>query len=257
MNYSQSDYTPEPVSRPIFHRRRFLRQCCYAGACGLVARAATLDLWGAEPADAVANFGAATASGGTLIGIFYDLKQDQKGKPVNADYLKVFADFVDSGWDEAVLSRFFRVTRPIYATEVFTPYMPASDGPKAFGVENVVEPSHWMVVYKGQVSPPEDGTYRFVGCADDIMAVAVNGKTTLVTLWAGRTNPTNWVPQDPGYKNHRDEIRSGDWFTCRKDQIIDLDILIGEFPGGKSGAWLTYQKKGEQYPISTERGFDG
>jgi hypothetical protein len=43
-----------------------------------------------------------------------------------------------------------------------------------------VQPSNWIIHYKGQVSPPSAGTYRFWGTADDLIAVAVNGKTELV-----------------------------------------------------------------------------
>ena len=64
-------------------------------------------------------FGSAEKSSGSLIGIFYDLKQNQQRQPVKAEYLRVMGEFLDSGWDEAVLSKYFRGTKPIYATEVF------------------------------------------------------------------------------------------------------------------------------------------
>ena len=236
--------------------QRLFRQGCYAAAF-LILFHATQRGSGEESPGSSTPFGAKTASGGALIGIFYDLKQNQTGQPVSVDYLKTFAAFVDSGWDEAVLSPFFKVTRPIYATQVFTPYMPASEGPKVFGVENIVKPSHWMVVFKGQVSPPEDGVYRFVGASDDIMAVAVDGKTVLVSDWNAGPNPTKWVEPEPAPKNARGVMRFGDWFPCRKDQIIDLDILIGEFPGGKFGAWVAYEKQGVNYPLSTNPALAG
>jgi hypothetical protein len=240
---------------------RLIRKCILLGARCLAALLILVQpasqALAAPSENASTPFGAKTASGGALIGIFYDLKQDQKRQPVKVDYLQTFAAFVDSGWDEAVLSPFFRVTRPIYATQVFTPYMPADEGPKVFGVENIVKPSHWLVVFKGQVSPPQDGVYRFVGASDDVLAVAVNGKTVLVSDWNAGTNPTRWVEPEPVPKNAKGAMRFGDWFACRHDQIIDLDVLIGEFPGGKFGAWLAYEKQGVNYPLSTDPALAG
>ena len=74
-------------------------------------------------------------TGSSLIGIFYDLEVNQKGEAVNADYWKTLDEFFSSGWDENVLSRFFRVTRSLYATRVFIPNMGAGGAPKAFKVE--------------------------------------------------------------------------------------------------------------------------
>jgi hypothetical protein len=124
------------------------------------------------------NFGSTEKKDSALVGIFYDLKGNPKREPVNGDYEETLGQFLKSGWDENVLRRFFRSTRPVYATQIFIPW---GGAPKAFGLEKIVKPLQWFVVYKGQVSPPEDGTYRFVGASDDHMAVAVNGKTCLVS----------------------------------------------------------------------------
>jgi hypothetical protein len=197
-------------------------------------------------------FGSLTNPGTALIGIFYDTKQSQKLVPMGGDYMQTFADFLASGWDEHFLSRFYRGTRPVYATQVFIPNFGASEAPKAFGLEKYVRGTRWFVIYKGQVSPPEDGTYRFVGVADDVMAVAVNGKTSLISCYAG-DGPVNmkaWEepePENPRIKTVEGKLRHGDWFTCKKDDIIDLDVLMGEFPGNLCGAWLYIEKKGATY----------
>ena len=79
-----------------------------------------------------------------------------------------------------MLNRYYRFSKPLYTTQIFIPDMNANEGPKAFGAEKLVKPSRWVIHYKGQVSAPEPGTYRFWGIADDVMAAAVNGKTVLV-----------------------------------------------------------------------------
>ncbi|MDR1190991.1 MAG: hypothetical protein LBK60_04905 [Verrucomicrobiales bacterium] len=205
-------------------------------------------------ADESSAFGSLEKKDAALIGIFYDFKRTQKGGRLQVNYMKTIGDFLNSNWDESALARFFRAARPVYATEVFIPNVSAGAAPKAFGLEGVVEPCEWIVVYKGQVSPPADGTYRFVGIADDVMAVAVNGKTVLFSHYQG-TNYSNWREPEPDHPNIRTvegKLRHGDWFDCRKDQIIDLDILIGEWPGTLFGAWVFIEKKGVAYPFKDD-----
>lgn len=201
-------------------------------------------------------FGSSRKTAGAMLGIFYDLKQNQKRQPYpeGENHLQTLGTFLDSGWDESVLSRFFRATKPLYATEVLIPTMSADGAPAAFGLTGIVRPSQWFVIYKAQVSPPEDGTYRFVGIADDVLAVAVNGKTELVSLFGGHRNYSAW--QEPAPNDSipvwAGRMKRGDWFTCKKDQIIDLDILIGEIPGNLFGAWLFIEKQGDSYAMVTD-----
>ena len=211
----------------------------------------------AEKAGSV--FGSAEKSAGSMIGIFYDLKQNQRRQPVKVNYLQVLGEYLDSGWDEAVLSRFFRGTKPLYATDVFIPTMSAAAAPEAFELGKVVQPLNWFVIYKAQVSPPEDGTYRFVGTSDDVMAVGVNGRTVLVSHYMGTANMSKWKQKEPAAntKVWAGELRRGDWFEAKKDQPIDLDILIGEYPGNIFAAWLLIEKKGATYPTVEGKGTNG
>ncbi|MDB6076571.1 MAG: hypothetical protein JWO82_318, partial [Akkermansiaceae bacterium] len=194
-------------------------------------------------------FGSPVKTTGSMIGIFYDLKQNQRRQPVRVDYLTVMGQFLDSGWDENTLRGFFRGTRPIYATEVFIHTMQASAAPDAFQLAEVVKPSYWFVIYKAQVSPPSDGTYRFVGIADDVLAVGVNGKTVLVSNYESTPNRSEWrqPSQTDDFRVWAGPLRHGDWFEARRGQPIDLDILLGEYPGNIFGAWLLIERKGENY----------
>ncbi|MEK7953577.1 hypothetical protein [Luteolibacter soli] len=201
-------------------------------------------------------FGSSKKTEGSMLGIFYDLKQNQKRQPLPAgvNHLETLAAFLDSGWDENVLSRYFRATKPLYATEVLIPTMSAWGAPQAFGLEGIVQPSQWFVIYKAQVSPPEDGTYRFVGIADDVLAVGVNDKTELVSLFGAHKNYSKWKEPAPNdaIPCWAGKMKRGDWFTCKKGEIIDLDILIGEIPGSLFGAWLLIEKQGESYQTFTD-----
>jgi hypothetical protein len=196
-------------------------------------------------------FGRTQQSEAALIGIMYDLKQTPTHQPTPINpgtYFTVLDEFLKKGWDEAVLERYYRVSRPLYTTQIFIPNMDANDAPKAFGAEKMVKPSLWVIHYKAQVSPPAPGTYRFWGSADDALAVAVNGKTELVAWLRSHTNNNGWVQHDPdGAQASDDFLRPGDWFTVAEGDIIDLDVIIGENPGGQFNAFLMVEQKGASY----------
>ncbi len=203
-------------------------------------------------------FGTSDKDGSGLIAIIYDFKQTQKRLPsqITAEtYPDVVKEFLKKGWDEVVLNRFFRVTRPLYSTQIFIPGMDAGAAPKAYGVDKVMKASCWVIHYKGQVSPPEDGTYRFVGYADDMLAVAVNNQTVCSGSRQDMAMDNIWKTKEkPGAKAFNGNLTYGDWVTLKKDQPIDLDVLVGERPGGEFAAFLLFQKQGETYP-SDPNGF--
>ena len=204
----------------------------------------------AQNAGETSYFGSLNRSETALIGILYDLKQDQKHQPKNVNYSTLVGSFIRNGWDEGILNEFYRATRPLYTTQVFVPLMNADNAPRAFGVEDIIKPRHWVIHYKGQITPPHAGTFRFVGVADDILAVAVDGKTALVGEHPGsRLKDHGWrdAPRDAINVGPTGPAVSGDWFTVKDGQIIDLDIIIGERPGGQFGAWLMVEEQGASY----------
>ena len=199
-----------------------------------------------------ALFGSAEASGGALVGILYDLKQDQARKPLKIDnkiYGEIVDEFVASKWDEQVLNRYFRAGRPLYTNKVFVPIIPASAGPKAFGVEKVVKPSYWLIHYKGQVSAPSAGEWRFWGYGEEVCVVAINGRNVLVSNWREITTPSvGWKSPEPiGLPAASGHLRAGEWMTFKEGEVVDIDILIGERGGGVFGAFLLVQKKDDPY----------
>lgn len=204
-----------------------------------------------DSADAIppVAFGSRERSESALIGIFYDLKQDQRGETKRVNYFDVVAEFLNSDWDEGVLNDFYRVSRPLFATSVFIPYIKAEAAPTAFGAEKTVDPGQWLIHYKGQVVAPRAGTFRFVGMADDLLAVAVDESTVLVAGLFRLRFPKKWYPSttDPDLKAPCGPMVGGDWFTVKAGEIVDLDILIGERPGGGFGAWLEIEEKGIYY----------
>lgn len=206
------------------------------------------------PAAPTGVFGSSTRNEASLIGILYDLKQDQKRHQVNEDFQTLLGDFIREGWNEDILNRFYRATRPLYTTQVFVPLFGADHAPQAFGVEDIMQPRQWVIHYKGQIRPPHAGTYRFVGMADDLIAVAVNGKTLLIAEHGGsKLKNHGWrdAPRDQ-IKTSSGSSVAGDWFTVLADEIVDLDVIIGERPGGEFGAWLMIQQQGADYARNSD-----
>lgn len=200
-------------------------------------------------------FGSVEKSETALIGTFYDLKQTQRREPPadHKEYSDVVEEFLANGWDESVLNRYFRASQALYTTQIFIPRMRADAAPKAYGVEKIVKPSAWVAHYKGQVSAPEDGTYRFVGGADDVLVAAVNGKTVFsYVLWKVKLPVWNQEDKDFSMKGGGWPMIAGNWFEVKKGEPFDLDILIGERPGGEFEAFLLYQKKGAAYSLDND-----
>lgn len=200
-------------------------------------------------------FGGTKPSAGALMGIFYDLKQDQKQQPTDVKingFSPIVAEFLEKGWDESVLNRYFRATRPLYTGQMWVPKMQANSAPRAFGVADLVRPTLWLVHYKGQVSAPRDGRYRFVGIADNTLCAAIDGETVLLSYIQGTeirlpgwSNPDRSDAHTPF---RREQAFNGKWFQAKKGQILDLDLLVGERPGGSFYAFLMIEREGESYP---------
>ena len=203
------------------------------------AHAADADLFGKKDE-------AGTAS---LIGMFYDLSQTQDGKSTGIDatnYGPVLVDFIEHGWTEMGLNRYYRATKPLFTTQVWLPTMPTLEAPRAFGVEKRAARAVWVINYKGQVVPPEDGTYRFVGFGDDVLVVAVNRRVVLVSSYAHLNFGV--PPATPA----GDCLKAGAWFDCKTSAPIDLDILCCDNgdAGGVCADFVLMEEKGKTYQMS-------
>jgi len=198
------------------------------------------------------EFGSKEAGESSLIGILYDLKQTQDRKPIPMDipkFGKLIDEFLSNNWNESILNRHFRVTQPLYTSQIFIPLMNAGAAPLAFGVEKIVKPSFWVIHYKGQVSAPSDGNWRFWGYGEEVCSVAVNGKNVLLANWKEVTCPSvGWKsPEPPGQPAANGHIVAGDWISLKAGQIVDLDILIGERAGGVFCSFVLIEKQGDTY----------
>lgn len=194
-------------------------------------------------------------------GVFYDMKQtpdrlatalaDLAGEAEFAGVINTAAGKKFSGKG---LDQFFHSTQKMSFTYLLIPYMSAAEGPKAFQVENEVQPRAWMVHYTADVRPPAPGEYRFVGMFDDALIVYVNGRPVLDGSWYpivdhGEKRKDEDIRQDfggpilPGTGNRR--CYAGKW--VKMEGLTRIDIVVGERPGGRVGGLLLVQAKKGKY----------
>ena len=229
------------------------------------------------PVAGLTAFGFKGGSGGGLKGHFYDLKQTPDRKPTevkmdglsdtsgNGNYtpgvqthLKIMDEFFKGNWDEKILQRFYQAKDTMVTYQVFIPTMPATKAPEAFNVEKEVKPGHWIVHYKGTVTAPKDGSYRFLGIADDTIAVRFDGQNVLLanlqrmdssSLFTDKTMPTK---NDIG-------LYPGKWFQVERGKPYPIEVLISEVPGGAFQACLLIEERQPEksYPKRTLQGMEG
>lgn len=207
-------------------------------------------------------------SGFGFEGTFYDFKRNRKGGPAIMDphqFVAEIAAFVGSGWKTSKLARYYRAPNKLYAECFMVPPVRSSVAPAAFEEEDTLGYC-WLAHYKGQLSYHEDITFRFWGHGDDILAVRVDGEEVLVACWPS----TTWGVQDiitsaaGGWQSSSPKSRTysmgnntavvGDWITLKANQPLDMEVIIGEVPGGTFCSMLTVEVQGQEYDLNRQQG---
>lgn len=219
----------------------------------------------------VSLFGLRTAGSGTLTGTFYDFKQTSTGQPTNMaiadeksmseaekkpneENFKFIGQFANANFSDGMVANFFKGPQPLYASQIFIPMIPADNGPKEFNLADKVKPRRWAVVYRGKVTPPVSGQYHFVGVADDYLIVRFRGK---VVLDGSLFHPTGKKPpKEYFYAGLSGSLRcvAGDPVSVSAGDHYDIEILIGEHPGGQFCAFLLLEKDGVKYETDPKGG---
>ena len=200
------------------------------------------------------------AVGNDFEGTFYSLEYDRRGKDLDMDdirYIKKLRQFVDSGWNPNVFAPYYRSPRKLYATQIMIPPISSEFGPSQFGMGfgPSFDPIHWCIHYKGKFASKTDGRFRFCGLGDDTLLVRVNGNVVLNAGWGGPTHYYQTVsefrnssPDDRKYLLGTGQMYVGDWVELKAHEPNDIEILIGETPGGIYTAMLMIQQEGVKYP---------
>ena len=220
----------------------------------------------------VGAFGASFKRPNALEGTLYDLKFSPSGKALGADspariaQIQKAFETMDRNWSgtKALLDgRYRQAELKLYASNIFIPPRNAAEATKAFDCEKEIQAPGWLAYYEGNFSPPITGKFRFVGLGDDIMVVAVGGKTVLSTFWPNsKLNVTrfeaSWLPKDAGktdgqglrFPPHAGGRYAGEWLELRKGQTYRIQIAFGESYGGLFSAALLIEQQGGNYPTA-------
>jgi len=195
-----------------------------------------------------------------LVGTFYDLKQTQDRKPTkmkalekegvnikteeNVEYIQLVSRF-SRNWSQSALNGFFKAPEKLVAYQIMIPTISANEAPKAFNAEKECAPRRWLIHYQARIVPPRSGKFRFRGRADDILMVRYNGSNALdgnFSLFSiGRSvNTTS--------ESNNGQLVGGKWITMQKGVPADIEIIIGECPGGHFSARLCIEEEGVPYP---------
>jgi len=206
-------------------------------------------------------FGMINPNAGALVGNFYDIKQTDKREPTGLEVgavAGVIREFIADGWKERKLEKFYKAKKPLYQTKLYIPVMPATGAPEAFNCEKEVEPARWIVIYRGAVTPPKSGKFRFVGIGDDVLVVRFNGKHVFDY---GYTTPTSGTKEGlmekpytmytyettPTWNQHKQGLARGPEFRAEAGKAYPIEILMSELPGGLFGAVLLLEEEGVEY----------
>lgn len=193
-------------------------------------------------------FGFNECARGDLIGTMYDLKRNAAGQARAVDFTRDLKGLVDARFSRKALKEFRRISKPLYLSHLLQPYIPAEQGPEAFGVGKQMEPRQWIVHYTGQFQCMMAGRYRFVGEFDDVLLVFVNGELVLEAGWGEPVS--DWRPREHVgahmcYTTH--PLVYGDWIELLPLRPTRIDIVIGENPGGWMGGVLLVEQEGRNY----------
>lgn len=170
-----------------------------------------------------------------LTGTLYDLKQTADLKPSelagNLDLTQKFMlRFSATGFDKSLLKKYFAAPVELSAHRFWIPNMPVVEMPRAFGVEKEVKAVSLMACYRGRITPPKDGTYRFVAIGDDFLGIKFNGKVILPFDRPG----SRIYPQfetNPFYIHKKGHAVS-DSFVAKRLQEFEIEVVLAELPGG-------------------------
>ena len=209
------------------------------------------------------------AEGGTgLAGFLYDLKQTSDRQPTHMtrpEFRKIAWHFIDANWNDSDLdSAYYKSKTQLNIARFAISTRASEEGPKAFGVQNEVQPGLWLAHYHGKVKAPVGGEYRFVGFGDDILAVRIDGNLVLDAGWVS-LSVTRELHQALNFQwsgiygtreSKGDELRGmgptngylkrGSVFYMDGLTSVDMDVLIGD-QGGAIAYYLFLEKVGDNY----------
>ncbi len=201
---------------------------------------------------------------GCLIGTIIDFKKDGTGKD-RPNWKKSYNDdarsLIENNFSQAALMKFHVPPKNVALTHLWIPPQDAANGPKAFGVEDTVKPSGFVVYYSGTLASYKKGKWRFWGYFDDFLFIRVNGKILFDSNgFDGKSSKrSDWkssAPKEIGKawcpQQNWGKMAPSDWFELQANKPVKIEIMIGEHPGGVVGGLVLIEEYGKTYPKNND-----
>lgn len=203
------------------------------------------------------GFGSSAPNAKGLRGTLVDFKKKPSGSPVKDYDVRNPTHFIEAplrlqraDFSESSLRRHFQAPQNLVLNHLAIGYAQADTGPKNFGAENDIKPSGWFAHYRGTVKAARSGTYRLHGRGDDYLSVYIGGKAKLHGHWPDcfERYVGTWKGSESAQPGpFGNTLIIGDWFTVKEGDTMEIDIAIGERPGGKVGFVLQIEEQGQTY----------
>lgn len=187
-----------------------------------------------------------------LRGYYYDFKRTARGEDSSLrgrDHFSIIREYIERGFDESVLQRFYRVPEPLFASHIFHPRRNSTLALEAYDAGRYgVQPGTWAVHYRGRFSPPQNGRYRFITKAEAGMVVIVNRQVVSQNGFGNDHEITRWRPsQRYNYGLPGNAASVGDWMDLRRGQSYPIEIFLGDGRVGNYQAMLLIEQEGVEY----------
>ncbi len=194
-----------------------------------------------------------------MAGTFYDLKQTNNRQPtpiakggIDGEgvhlYNALVQRFVRGGWNTDLFTSYFRSATVLYTSWIYAPNDVSGEAAKAFNVADQVQGDRWVVIYKGRVKAPKEGTFRFVGRGDNVLIARLDTRLVFdgsqpVLIPEAVTANAVGPGGGPGW-----QMAAGPWFDVSQGQEMNIQIIIGD-TGGLFSDFLLIEEKGAQYAM--------
>lgn len=189
---------------------------------------------------------------GGISGAYYDFKVNEDWEDTEIDqktWAEVLHDFSDRKWNPKEFKGYQKASSSLYSKYFFIPDMPADEAPRAYGADEN-NACYWAAHYKGTFQLQKSGKFRFVGMADDILVVRVNEDVVLDASF----HKEAWSKWDDGERKEGfrgvgelPELVLGEWIKLDSSQENEIEVLIGEHPGGRFYIYLWFEMDGVEY----------
>jgi hypothetical protein len=201
-------------------------------------------------------FGGGQSIGNDFEGTVYSLARGRGGSRIATDEAKfrnTLRTYVLSGWEDVVLSRYYRAPNKLYTSHFMVPSIPTAMAPRAFGVPDL-EDFFLFVIYEGELVHKTDIKFRFWATGDSYLFINVNGKEVLANGWLGHKEIFDWWSSMAGgsgtYPLGNKFMSVGDWIELKAGEPVAMKVLFGEYLRGAFSAQILVEVDGVDYPTS-------